>query len=78
MKMKSAGSNPEIEEKIAEMPYIDFLSSQHARKLARSFPMTEKQFEEMLALERKARALLKAKFVEPEQVLPKPQNATNL
>jgi DNA-binding transcriptional ArsR family regulator len=71
MKIESAGSNPEIEDKIAEMPDIDLLCSQHARKLARSLSMTDKQYEEMLELERKARALLKAKLVEPKQVLPK-------
>lgn len=68
MKIESAGSIPEIEEKIAEMSDIDLLCSQHARKLARSLSMTEKQFDEMQELERRARALLKAKLVEPKQV----------
>jgi predicted nucleic acid-binding protein len=75
MKIESAGSNPEVEDKIAEMPDIDLLCSQHARKLARSLSMTDKQYEEMLELDRKARALLKAKLVEPKQVLPKPHTA---
>jgi len=39
--------------------------------------MTDKQFEEMLDLERKARALLKSILVEPKQILQKPRN-TNL
>jgi len=77
MKTESAGSNPEVEEKIAEMPAIDLLCSQHATKLARSLSMTDKQFEEMQELERKARALLKAKLVEAKQVPHKPVNLVN-
>jgi DNA-binding transcriptional ArsR family regulator len=73
MKMESAGSNPEIEEKIAEMPDIDLLCSQHARKLARSLSMTDKQFEHIQAVEREARALLKSKPVETKQVVPQTQ-----
>lgn len=78
MKIESAGSNAEIEEKIAEMSDIDLLCSQHARKLARSLSMTEKQFEEMQELEKKARALLKAKLVDPKQVLHKPLDPVNV
>lgn len=75
MKIESAGSNPEIEEKLAEMPDIGFFASQHARKLARTLTlsMTDKQFEENQALEREARALLKSKLVGAKQVAQRPQ-----
>ena len=68
MKIEAAGSNPEVEEKISEMTDIGFFASQHARKLARTLSMTDKQFEVYQALERDARALLKSKLVETKQV----------
>jgi len=73
MKIESAGSNPEIEEKLAEMPDIGFFASQHARKLARTLSMTDKQFEENQTLEREARALLKSKLVGTKQFTQRPQ-----
>jgi hypothetical protein len=73
MKIESAGSNPEIEEKLAEMPDIGFFASQHARKLARTLSMTGKQFEENQAIEREARALLKSKLGGTKQVTQRPQ-----
>jgi DNA-binding transcriptional ArsR family regulator len=75
MKIESAGSNPEVEEKLAEMPDIGFFGAQHARKLARLLTMTDKQFDEYQALENEARTLLKSKLVETKQVTqraPKP------
>ena len=75
MKTESAGSNPEVEEKLADMPDIGFFGAQHARKVARLLTMTDKQFDEYQALEREARALLKSKLVETRQVAsraPKP------
>jgi len=75
MKIESAGSNPEVEEKLAEMPDIGLFGAQHARKLARLLTMTDKQYDDYQALEREARTLLKSKLVENEHVIqraPKP------
>jgi len=66
-KMESAGAAPEIEEKLSNMPEIGLLGAQHARKLARSLTMTDKQFEEYQSLEREARALLRSKLAERTQ-----------
>jgi predicted transcriptional regulator len=76
MKTESLGSRPEIEEKIAEMTDIGLLCSQHARKLARSLSMTDKQFEELQALEREARAILKSRLVQTNEVAAKPPKST--
>jgi len=76
MKTESMGSKPEVEEKIADMGDIGLLGSQHARKLARSLLMTDKQFEELQKLERDARALLKSKHVETSGVVAKPPTGT--
>lgn len=75
-KIETAGSSPEIEEKIAAVPDIGLLESQHARKLARSLSMTDRQFEEYQAMEREARALLKSRLIETKQVVQKPQKTT--
>ena len=74
-KIESAGSNPQIEEKLAEIPDIGFFGSQHARKLARTLSMTDKQFEDYQALEKQARALLKSKLVETTEVAPRSQKS---
>ena len=71
MKTESLGSRPEIEEKLAEMSDIGLLSSQHASKLARSLSMTDKQFEELQALEREARVLLKSRLVHTSEIAAK-------
>jgi hypothetical protein len=72
-KIESAGANPELEEKLAEMPDIGFFGSQHARKLARTLSMTDKQFDDYQALEREARALLKSKLVETKKLINVPK-----
>jgi DNA-binding transcriptional ArsR family regulator len=64
MKIESAGSNPDLEEKLAEMPDVGFFGAQHAQKLSRSLAMTDKQFDEYQSLEREARLLLRSKLVE--------------
>ncbi len=74
-KIDTIGSIPELEEKIAEMEDVDLLTSQHARKIARHLSMTDKQFDEILALEREARTLLKSKLVDAKLAM-KPQKAT--
>ena len=75
-KTESAGSSPELEEKLAEMPDIGFFGLQHAQKLARLLTMTDKQFDEYQTLEKEARALLKAKLVESRQRAQPPQKST--
>ena len=75
-KIETAGSSPEIEERIDAVPDIGLLESQHARKLARSLSMTDRQFEEYQAMEREARALLKSRLIETKQVVQKPQKTT--
>jgi DNA-binding transcriptional ArsR family regulator len=64
MKIESAGSNPDLEEKLAEMPDVGFFGAQHAQKLSRSLAMTDKPFDEYQSLEREARLLLRSKLVE--------------
>jgi len=76
MKIESAGANPHLEDKLADMPDIGFFGAQHARKLSRLLTMTDKQFEEYQALERDARALLKSKLVETRQVAQHSQKPT--
>jgi hypothetical protein len=68
-KIESTGSNPEIEEKIADTPDIGLLEAQHARHLARSLSMTDKQFEEYQTMEKEARSLLRSKLVETRQAV---------
>jgi DNA-binding transcriptional ArsR family regulator len=68
MKIESAGSNPDVEEKLADMPDIGLFAAQHARKLTRLLTMTDRQFDEYQALEKEARMLLKSKLVESKQV----------
>jgi len=70
-RIESFGSKTEIEEKIATMEDIDLLSSQHAGKIARTLSMTDKQFEEMQALEKDVRTLLKSRLVEQKEVTAK-------
>jgi AmiR/NasT family two-component response regulator len=53
------------------MEDVDLLCSQHAGKIARSLSMTDKQFEEMQALERDVRALLKSRLVKQKEVVAK-------
>lgn len=52
MKIESAGSNPEIGEKLAEMSDTGFFGSQQARELATALSITDKQFEGYQELER--------------------------
>lgn len=66
-KIESLGSNPELEERIAEMEDIGLLASQHVRKLAGELSMTDREFEESLKLQRQARELLKSKLVEASE-----------
>jgi len=75
MKIESSGSDSDLEEKLAEMPDIGLLGAQHARKLARSLSMTDKQFEDYQTLEREARVLLKSKLVETKQVVHRSQKS---
>jgi DNA-binding transcriptional ArsR family regulator len=77
MKIEAAGSNPVIDEKLAEMPDIGFFGAQHARKLARFLAMTDKQFDEYHAMEKEARALLRSKLVEVKQVAQHPQKSAH-
>jgi len=77
MKIEALGSNPSIDEKLAEMPDIGFFGAQHARKLARFLAMTDKQFDEYHAMEKEARALLRSKIVETKQVVQHPQKSTH-
>ena len=65
--IESLGSNPELEEKVAEMEDIGLLASQHVRKLVGELSMTDKEFEESLSLQRQARAVLKSKLVESSE-----------
>jgi DNA-binding transcriptional ArsR family regulator len=76
MKIESAGANPEIEDKLAQMTDVGFFGAQHARKLSRSLSMTDRQFDEYQALEREARAVLKSKLLENRQVIHHPLKAT--
>ena len=75
MKIESAGSNPDIEEKLAEMPGVGLLGAQHASKLSRSLAMTDKQFDEYQTLEREARSLMKSKLVEAKSITQRPSKS---
>jgi DNA-binding transcriptional ArsR family regulator len=77
IKTESTGSNPEIEEKIADTPDISLLGAQHARHLARSLSMTDKQFEEYQAMEKEARTLLRSKLVEPKPITSRPHKSAH-
>jgi hypothetical protein len=66
-KIESFGSKTEIEDKIATMEDIDLICSQQAWKIARTLSMTDKQLEEMQALERDARIFLKSRIIEQKE-----------
>lgn len=57
-KAQEVGLKPELEEKISRLEDVGFLTRQHAHKYAQLATMTDKQFEEMVAAERKLRQLL--------------------
>ena len=61
-------SKPELEEKIADMEDLDFLSKQGMMKIAAYLLMSDRQFDELLNLQRESRALLKSRrVVRPKQ-----------
>ena len=61
-RMHSAGSKPDLEEKIAQLEGLDFFTKQDAAKIARELSMSDKQFDELLSIQREARELLKSRL----------------
>jgi DNA-binding transcriptional ArsR family regulator len=62
-KLGKQGLKPELEEKISQLEEVGFMTKQHLYKYAQIATMSEKQFEEMIADERKLRALLTSNLI---------------
>jgi len=54
------GLKPELEEKIAQMQEVGFMTKQHMYKYAQLATMTDKQFEDMITYNRTLRDLMKS------------------
>lgn len=63
-KLESVGykTKTELQDKIAELENVDFLTKQGIAKYVQLLTMSDKQFDEMLDLERQLRTLLKSKI----------------
>ena len=71
-------SKTELQEKIADLENVDFLTKQAIVKYVQLLTMSDKQFDDMLNLERELRSLLKSKIAKTIQkplVLAEPQRA---
>jgi DNA-binding transcriptional ArsR family regulator len=58
-KIENIGASPELEETIAQLEGVGFLSKQEIAKYTKVLFMTEKQFREWIALQKEFRKLLK-------------------
>ena len=63
-RLESVGykTKTELQDKIAELENVDFLTKQGISKYVQLLTMSDKQFDEMLDLERQLRTLLKSKI----------------
>lgn len=63
-RLESVGykTKTELQEKIADLESVDFLTKQGIAKYVQLMTMSDKQFDEMLDLERQLRTLLKSKI----------------
>jgi DNA-binding transcriptional ArsR family regulator len=63
-RLESVGyrTKTELQDKIAELENVDFLTKQGIAKYVQLLTMSDKQFDEMLDLERQLRTLLKSKI----------------
>ena len=70
-RLESVGyrTKTELQDKIAELENVDFLTKQGIAKYVQLLTMSDKQFDEMLDLERQLRTLLKSKIA---RTTPKP------
>ena len=59
-KLEALGSNPELDEKVANLQGIDFFGKQEVKSYARMVAMTDKQWQEWFQLNRELSRLLKA------------------
>jgi DNA-binding transcriptional ArsR family regulator len=79
-RLESVGykAKTELQEKIADLENVDFLTKQAIVKYVQLLTMSDKQFDDMLDLERELRSLLKSKIAKTIQkplVLAEPQRA---
>jgi len=79
-RLESVGykAKTELQEKIADLENVDFLTKQAIVKYVQLLTMSDKQFDDMLDLERELRTLLKSKIAKTIQkplVLAEPQRA---
>jgi DNA-binding transcriptional ArsR family regulator len=68
-RLESVGyrTKTELQERIADLENVDFLTKQAIAKYVQLLTISDKQFDEMLNLERELRALLKSKIGKPAQ-----------
>ena len=66
-RLESVGyrTKTELQDRIAELENVDFLTKQGIAKYVQLLTMSDKQFDEMLDLERQLRTLLKSKIGKP-------------
>ena len=66
-RLESVGyrTKTELQDRIAELENVDFLTKQGIAKYVQLLTMSDKQFDEMLDLERQLRTLLKSKIAKP-------------
>jgi len=63
-RIKSACHSPALEDRIAGIEDLDFFTKQEATELACNLAMSDKEFDELLSVQKEARQLLKSKLVE--------------
>ncbi len=64
-KMEAFEQEPQLEEKIAELEDVDFLTKQEVSHYAKYLSLSDAQFEELLGMEKQFRELLRSALVEP-------------
>ncbi len=64
-KMEAFEQEPQLEEKIAELEDVDFITKQEVSHYVKYLSLSDKQFEELLGMEREFREILRSALVEP-------------
>ncbi len=59
-RLENVGLRPDLEEKLAQLGDVGFITKQHAHKFAQLVTMSDKEFEAKMAGERKLRELLRS------------------
>lgn len=73
----SLGLKPEVEDKIASMEDIGFITKQDVTEFTKFLLMTDKQFEEYGACFKELRSLLKSRMAQPLQEVARPKRTAS-